>query len=182
MVLLHSLPLIFASLFSTVPTSVGAYQDQLVERMSDAYIKGELHLSPNKMQEVECLSKNIWYEARGESIKGKTMVANVVYNRMNYGRPFANTVCGVVYQKSQFSWTLEANKKNSTFQQIAKKHWKIEHRHVKEANMIAIRSVVFGPPNLTTATHFCSATCNFKAVRFEERVGGHDFFTYLSKW
>lgn len=53
---------------------------------------------------VQCLAKNIYYEARGESIKGKLAVAKVTLNRVN-SNLFANTVCEVVYQKHQFSWT-----------------------------------------------------------------------------
>jgi spore germination cell wall hydrolase CwlJ-like protein len=53
--------------------------------------------------EVECLAKNIYFEARGESLKGMQAVANVVMNRV---RRTGNSVCTIVYQPYQFSWTL----------------------------------------------------------------------------
>lgn len=55
-------------------------------------------------KEIECLAKNIYFEARGEDYIEKIMVANVTMNRLRNSK-FPNSICGVVYQKSQFSWT-----------------------------------------------------------------------------
>jgi spore germination cell wall hydrolase CwlJ-like protein len=54
-------------------------------------------------KQVKCLAENIYYESRGESLKGQVAVANVTLNRLDEG--YANTVCGVVKQGCQFSWT-----------------------------------------------------------------------------
>lgn len=54
--------------------------------------------------ETQCLAQNIYHEARGEPFRGKLAVARVTLNRVNSGT-FPNTICGVVYQKGQFSWT-----------------------------------------------------------------------------
>lgn len=54
--------------------------------------------------ELECLAKNIYFEARGESEKGMLAVATVTLNRVNSGL-FPDSICGVVYQPFQFSWT-----------------------------------------------------------------------------
>lgn len=48
-------------------------------------------------QDIECLSVNIYHEARGESIEGQIAVGNVVLNRVKDYR-YPNTVCGVVKQ------------------------------------------------------------------------------------
>ena len=56
--------------------------------------------------DVDCLTKNIYYEAGVESRTGKYAVAHVTVNRLNEGR-WGNTVCKVVYAKKQFSWTLQ---------------------------------------------------------------------------
>lgn len=55
-----------------------------------------------------CLAKNIYYEARGESYKGMLAVAKVTINRVA-SPGFPDTVCKVVYQPRQFSWTLRKN-------------------------------------------------------------------------
>ena len=57
-------------------------------------------------QDVDCLTKNIYYEAGVEGRTGKYAVANVTVNRVNDGR-WGNNVCKVVYAKKQFSWTLQ---------------------------------------------------------------------------
>lgn len=51
-----------------------------------------------------CLALNIYHEARGEPLDGRIAVAQVTMNRVESKR-YPNTVCEVVYQKSQFSWT-----------------------------------------------------------------------------
>lgn len=56
-------------------------------------------------KDFECLAKNIYFEARGESKEGKIAVAQVTLNRVIHQTEFHKTICGVVYQKDQFSWT-----------------------------------------------------------------------------
>ena len=63
-----------------------------------------------KQQEINCLAKNIYHEARGESFQGQIAVALVTVNRVA-SKLFSNTVCGVVYAHKQFSWTQNKNKK-----------------------------------------------------------------------
>jgi hypothetical protein len=58
--------------------------------------------------QVECLAKNVYFEARGEPLKGQIAVANVVMNRITYG--FAKTPCEVIMQKNQFSWVRHHSK------------------------------------------------------------------------
>ena len=53
-------------------------------------------------RELECLTKVILYEAGAESRAGQVAVAQVVMNRVESPR-FPNTICGVVYQRGQFS-------------------------------------------------------------------------------
>ncbi len=49
-----------------------------------------------------CMAKNIYHEAGHESMLGKIAVAQVTINRAQNS---AKTVCGVVYEPNQFSWT-----------------------------------------------------------------------------
>lgn len=55
-------------------------------------------------KELRCLALNIYFEARGEAAEGQLAVALVTMNRKK-NRHYPNTVCGVVWQKHQFSWT-----------------------------------------------------------------------------
>ena len=54
--------------------------------------------------QIECLSRAAYHEAKGESDKGMLAVIHTTLNRVKDNR-FPKTVCGVVYQKSQYSWT-----------------------------------------------------------------------------
>jgi spore germination cell wall hydrolase CwlJ-like protein len=69
----------------------------------------KLKPKPVDPQEVACLAKNIYHEARGEPLRGQVAVAQVTLNRLNNGS-FGNSICEVVYAKKQFSWTLKPNK------------------------------------------------------------------------
>lgn len=65
---------------------------------------------PFRDKEIKCLADNIYYEASHEPIQGKIAVANVTLNRVR-NKHFPDTVCRVVYQKYQFSWTRGVKKK-----------------------------------------------------------------------
>ena len=54
--------------------------------------------------EVKCLTQNIYHEARDQSYEGKIAVAQVTLNRVRSGL-FPDSICKVVYQPNQFSWT-----------------------------------------------------------------------------
>lgn len=58
--------------------------------------------------DIECLAKNIYHEARFEPYVGQIAVAQVTFNRVLDGK-WGDTICKVVYARKQFSWTL--NKK-----------------------------------------------------------------------
>ena len=50
------------------------------------------------------MAKNVYHEARGETLVGQIAVIVVTLNRVRSSR-YPNTVCKVVHQKYQFSWT-----------------------------------------------------------------------------
>jgi spore germination cell wall hydrolase CwlJ-like protein len=53
--------------------------------------------------------KNVYHEARGEGVAGMQAVASVTLNR---AKQQGKTVCEVVYQSKQFSWTNTAKGRN----------------------------------------------------------------------
>lgn len=55
-------------------------------------------------EERECMALNIYHEARGEPIRGQIAVAQVTLNRVELDH-YPDTICGVVWQRRQFSWT-----------------------------------------------------------------------------
>ena len=79
--------------------------------------------------ELECLAKNVYFEAGNQSTAGRIAVANVTINRVNSDK-FPNTICEVVHQgqyrkswkdenvlvpvlnKCQFSWWCDGKADN----------------------------------------------------------------------
>ena len=110
MISIKALVILLASFSTQVPASVGTLNDSLTDFASHSYLNGSLKLSSSQRKELDCYTKVIWFEARGESKRGKILVANIVRNRMNLGKPFATTVCDVVYQRNQFAWTRDIPK------------------------------------------------------------------------
>lgn len=58
-----------------------------------------------KSSPVNCLACCIYFEARGEPTESKYWVGHVVLNRCN-SPLFPDTIYTVIFQKSQFSWTI----------------------------------------------------------------------------
>jgi hypothetical protein len=65
-------------------------------------------------EQWRCLAEALYFEARGESVKGQFAVAEVILNRVANAR-FPNTVCGVIYQgtgkkfQCQFTYSCDGN-------------------------------------------------------------------------
>ncbi len=80
---------------------------------NEVYRQGFISVA-ERTKQLECLTRNIYYEAATEPFEGKVAVAQVTMNRVESGR-FGQDVCGVVYQKNviyekivcQFSWTCD---------------------------------------------------------------------------
>ena len=54
-------------------------------------------------REMECLAGAIYFESRGEPLAGQLAVGQVIINRAESGA-FPSDYCGVVFQRSQFSF------------------------------------------------------------------------------
>src|SRR5712664_2347802 len=94
---------LIAALLGFLLTAVFANQDERRDRAREL-----------DRQNLACLARNVYFEARGEPAAGQYAVAEVTMNRKASGR-YSGTVCGVVYQKNwdplrkryvgAFSWT-----------------------------------------------------------------------------
>lgn len=60
-------------------------------------------------EDLQCMTDNIYFESRGEPLLGQTLVGLSVLNRVDDSR-WPNSVCEVIYQRKQYSWTLERKK------------------------------------------------------------------------
>ncbi|MGB7407600.1 MAG: cell wall hydrolase [Pontixanthobacter sp.] len=81
-------------------------------------------------REMRCLAGTVYFESRGEPLAGQLAVAQVVINRSE-SRKFPESYCGVVYQRSQFSFvkngTMPKIKRGSTAWKRAKAIARIAH-------------------------------------------------------
>lgn len=65
-------------------------------------------------EQWRCLAEALYFEARGESVRGMFAVGEVIMNRVDSGR-FPNTICGVIHQgtgqryQCQFTYTCDGN-------------------------------------------------------------------------
>jgi spore germination cell wall hydrolase CwlJ-like protein len=65
-------------------------------------VRATTHAEPEDAQ-LRCLANGIYFESNGESLAGQLAVAHVIINRARSGR-FASSYCGVLTQRSQFSF------------------------------------------------------------------------------
>jgi spore germination cell wall hydrolase CwlJ-like protein len=77
--------------------------DQLIEGETLAQSVARLRSSEPGSRELECLAGAIYFESKSESLTGQLAVGHVIANRAASGR-FPSSYCGVVYQRSQFSF------------------------------------------------------------------------------
>ena len=63
----------------------------------------ELRDSDPGSRELECLAAGIYFESKSEPLAGQLAVGQVIANRTDSGR-FADTYCGVLFQRGQFSF------------------------------------------------------------------------------
>jgi spore germination cell wall hydrolase CwlJ-like protein len=54
-------------------------------------------------RQLECLAAGIYFESKSEPLSGQLAVGEVIANRAESGR-FADTYCGVLFQRGQFSF------------------------------------------------------------------------------
>lgn len=73
------------------------------DAQSLAQLVARTDVSEPLSEQMRCLAGAIYFEARGEPLYGQLAVAEVVVNRSRSGK-FPTTYCGVVYQRSQFSF------------------------------------------------------------------------------
>ena len=90
---------------SSVENEVVAIHND-VEDIKEAVLESKpvaIHYTKN---DVECLARNIYYEAGIEPMTGKIAVGNITINRVRT-KYWGSHICDVVYSPEQFSWTKE---------------------------------------------------------------------------
>ncbi|WP_171098384.1 MULTISPECIES: cell wall hydrolase [unclassified Ruegeria] len=87
------------------------------EQIEMSYTKDWLDQQPDATgdEHFRCLAEALYFEARGESVKGQFAVAEVILNRVDSTR-FPDSLCGVIQQgtgkkyQCQFTYTCDGQK------------------------------------------------------------------------
>ena len=119
--------------------------------------------------EVGCLAMNIYHEGRGESAKGRAAIAAVTMNRVAISS-YPDTVCEVVWQRKQFSWT-----------KIAARHHVIRDLDAWHSALVMAQLFIDGATlgSIGQATHYhADHVAPYWAATEEPigKVGGHYFY------
>lgn len=127
------------------------------------------HSSPRTADsEHECLANAVYFESKGEPLRGQLSVAEVVLNRAKSGR-FAKSICGVVKQRGQFSFVRGGRLPSVPRASAA---W---HKAVAVAH-IALEDLADSPASRALFFHARRVKPGWRGVTRVATVGNHIFY------
>jgi N-acetylmuramoyl-L-alanine amidase len=118
--------------------------------------------------EHECLAGAVYFESKGEPLQGQLSVAEVILNRTRSGR-FPSSICGVVKQRSQFSFV-----RAGRFPPIARTSaaW----RKAVGVARVAIQDLADGPAPRALFFHATYVSPGWRGLTRVATVGNHVFY------
>ena len=132
--------------------------------------------------EQKCLATGVYFEARGEKLRGQAAVAQVILNRVR-NPAYPKTICGVVYQndgwrnRCQFSFACDGIKDRITNPSNYK---------VAEEVALAVTAGKIFIPEVGSATHYHATYVNPRwshTMKKMKKIGLHIFYrTYGGGW
>jgi spore germination cell wall hydrolase CwlJ-like protein len=170
-----SMRLICFLLLVTVVVQVTSVKLQTLKDNNEVYRQGFISTA-ERTRQLECLTKNVYYEAGTEPFEGKVAVAQVVMNRVETGK-FGKDICGVVYQKNivmekivcQFSWTCSGV---SSVKPVYPALWRESEEVAKKVLLENFRL-----PSMTQAMYFHADYVNPKWGKPQvAKIGRHIFY------
>lgn len=171
----------FASLLSDQDPNKGRFIPPLAEG-DHAWMSAPLPAEVFTAREQQCLATAIYFEARGETLKGQAAVAQVILNRVR-NPAYPNTICGVVYQnqhlhnRCQFSFACDGIKDRI----LSPSHYKI----AKDIAMAVSAGKIF-IPEIGSSTHYYASYVNpgwARTMQKMKKIGLHIFYrTYGGGW
>lgn len=158
-------------------------------------ILGLFYKNPPEFQEYtkvysngDCLTANIFFEAKGESIKGKKAVAAVTYNRL-YKSTRESTyrnknICSVVYEPKQFSWTHQQQPESvrkileGDIGHLNKKD-RQAYLDARKIAQMPVKEVLEGVPKGVLFYHSVKVKPKWaNKFKIYKRINNHIFYTY----
>ncbi|WP_171121086.1 MULTISPECIES: cell wall hydrolase [unclassified Ruegeria] len=149
-----------------------------VEPQKMSYSKSWLDEQPAAAgdEHFKCLAEALYFEARGESVRGQFAVAEVILNRVESSR-FPDSLCGVIKQgtgkkyQCQFTYTCDGRKEVI--------HEKKAYERVSKVARAAIDGVVGEMTEGATHYHTTAVRPSWSRVYKETaRIGVHIFYRH----
>ncbi|MET0748015.1 MAG: cell wall hydrolase, partial [Rhizobium sp.] len=171
----------FDSILSKQSADSGRFVPQIGAK-DHAWAASVLPAEVFSADEQQCLATGIYFESRGESVKGQAAVAQVILNRVR-NPTYPKTICGVVYQNEnwtnacQFSFACDKvkDKVNSPH------HWQVARQVA-----MAVTAGKIWLPEVGSATHYHAVYVKPRwAADMVKvgRIGMHLFYrTYGGGW
>lgn len=120
-------------------------------------------------RDLRCMTDNLYFEAAGEPILGQAMVGHSVINRVKDSR-WKDSVCEVIYQPKQYSWTSSPDKEIDDFRTY---QFLESLAYTLLANMDAKEAT--GVTNYLRCDHRKEVDW-WKSMTFLGRIGDHCFY------
>ena len=127
-------------------------------------------------RELLCLAKNIYYEAGGESDKGKAAVGHVTLNRAKSPR-YPNDICNVVYQRygrsCQFSWTCDGRS-----DKVPNKEYNKNWQNSLKIALLVMENIIKDPTHGAMFFHERSINPGWRRLTRTAHIGNHIFYRH----
>ncbi|MER9166638.1 cell wall hydrolase [Mesorhizobium australicum] len=147
-----------------------------------AWIQNPLPASVFSKPEQKCLANGIYFEARGEAVRGQAAVAQVILNRVR-NPAYPNSICGVVYQndswfnRCQFSFACDGRKKRIDNP--------VAYKTAQDVGMAVTAGKIF-IPEVGSSTHYYANYVHpgwARTMQKMTKIGLHIFYrTYGGGW
>ncbi|TPM35120.1 cell wall hydrolase [Mesorhizobium sp. B2-3-4] len=147
-----------------------------------AWIQNPLPASAFSKPEQKCLANGIYFEARGETVRGQAAVAQVILNRVR-NPAYPNSICGVVYQndnwfnRCQFSFACDGRKKRIDNP--------VAYKTAQDVGMAVTAGKIF-IPEVGSSTHYYAQYVHpgwARTMQKMTKIGLHIFYrTYGGGW
>lgn len=140
-----------------------------------AWMSKPLPASVFSASEQKCLATAIYFEARGEKLRGQAAVAQVILNRVR-NPTYPDTICGVVYQndhwrnRCQFSFACDGKKDVITS--------RASYKMAEDVAMAVTAGKIF-IPEVASSTHYYAQYVSpgwARAMNKMTKIGLHIFY------
>lgn len=171
----------FASLLKKEDPNNGRFVPPMLEG-DHAWMSEPLPPSVFSAAEQKCLATAIYFEARGETLKGQAAVAQVVLNRVR-NPAYPNTICGVVYQNKNWRNACQFSFACDGIRHVVNN--RSNYETAEEIGLAVTAGKIF-IPEVASATHYHATYVRPRwagTMEKMKKIGLHIFYrTYGGGW